>query len=722
MQHRQRFSLILFFFSAFFIHARKVSLPVNGLMIADDNTVDTSLEFEEKWFWESKTSEYNHKIARIACLLSEISYVSVEKEPEANEMIRSYRALGFKDENIEWNYMLDYSSPISGNNQAAYSIAYKDIQTPMGTKKLVFVVLRGTPLSANEWISNINVSDSTHKNTMSHEGFLNTEENVHKALMYFLLKNKISPDESYFLITGHSRGAALANLLGATLENEGLITGERLFVYTFAAPNVTQSESSSDSRYNFIWNIVNAEDIVPTVPPNRNEWKWRKFGQTKVLVNYWNCDPERYINDYIPRMNEYFKKFMKRDYAPFKIGPFIHIQIARMLTELYPSVESYYRNILGLRNIAESVFWKIFPASEQLQDSDFSYDNEGKEEVPLLTRIFLKSMDKNIDAGADYTMNAFSDMHACESYISWMLSLDEEEAFSDMESSQIIIKNSFDCAIYADDGRLLGRILDSTVELDTLRIPFAAMPFPNSVVLGFPQNQNLNIIIHKDSLIPTIVPYKIEHYDAAGMLIGESETKYFFPHSGMGLKFNSKGISSDTNSIAFEKLKWSQAKLLINQYGLRQNFKVKVQPEFSLSTNKIFSAGLRIGNQEIYGRVSGDFFKKKDTNLAGLTLTIGHQQSIFGRLMCEVEAGNSFFWPKSDTHKREFNVIPMGTISMSYKPRRRIQLFAGIRSDMHIDGFNDESFTDKIRRDFITEIHLGSKVDIYNSFQFGIRL
>ena len=123
----------------------------------------------------------------------------------------------------------------------------------------------------------------------------------------------------------------MANILGAKLDDEGVITGERLFVYTFAAPNVSQEEKTSNPKYNFIWNIINAEDIVPSVPPNRNNWKWKKYGQTKVIVNYWNSNPEKYLDDYLPRMNQYFKQMLLRNYAPFKNGPFVQIQISRLL-------------------------------------------------------------------------------------------------------------------------------------------------------------------------------------------------------------------------------------------------------------------------------------------------------------------------------------------------------------------------------------------------------
>ena len=170
-------AVILTFSESSPLFARKVTLPVHGLMVASPTPVPIEVEWDENWFLQSKTSEYNHKIARIAVLLSEISYVLVEKNPESNEMLRTYRELGFKDSDIEWNYILDYTAKDSGNNQVAFSFAKKIIQSNEGSKTLILAALRGTPLSANEWISNINISDSTHKNVAIHEGFEKTATN-----------------------------------------------------------------------------------------------------------------------------------------------------------------------------------------------------------------------------------------------------------------------------------------------------------------------------------------------------------------------------------------------------------------------------------------------------------------------------------------------------------------------------------------------------------------
>ena len=177
--------LFLTVFSA--LYARTVTFPVNGLMMSVKEPVPVDLEWDENILVNANPKVYNHQIARLSAMLSTISYVHVEENPDSNEMLKSYEILGFKKSDIYWNYNLDYNNHIDKNDQAAYSFAFKDIQTPAGIKKLVFLIIRGTPLSANEWHSNLNISNSSKENVMIHEGFLSTCEII-KADFYRFLK------------------------------------------------------------------------------------------------------------------------------------------------------------------------------------------------------------------------------------------------------------------------------------------------------------------------------------------------------------------------------------------------------------------------------------------------------------------------------------------------------------------------------------------------------
>lgn len=715
MSLRRCFSLLALSLSLASLHGRTVTLPVHGLNVAAANPVPVEAEWNESVFLTSRTDVYNHEIARIAVLLSEISYVRVEKNPGENEMIRSYRELGFHDSDIEWNYSIDYTVPNTENNQAAYSFAFKEIRASSGTKKLVLVVLRGTPLTANEWLSNINVSDTTHKDRILHEGFFDTSLNIKKAFCDYLERNKINEKESVFLITGHSRGGALANLLGAMLADEGIISSGRLFVYTFAAPNVTQSQDCSDSRYNFIWNIVNAEDIVPTIPPNRNKWRWRKFGNMKILANYWNTDPEIYDDDFIPRINAIHNKLLLRDYAPFKNGPFFQTQVARILTGIYKDVESYYGRFFGLHGIAEDIFLKVFPENAE----DKSDGGAEKERLPFLLRLIQNNMNKNIDGIFDYTMNALIDMHACESYLAIILSLSEKEAYSDLGSAQILISGSYDLAIIGENNKLMARITDGSLELYSMRTPIAVMPLPDKNAVGFPGNQNLKVLVYKGSVIPTRIPYEIEYYDAAGGLLGESEKKYLYPQKNHAIIFEAGKVTLEKKGIESESLSRPETIPLIKEYGIKRNLRLTKSVEFSGSGSKVFDIGLRVGTQEIYGTALAEFRSKKNY---GFALGIGHQCSVYGRILFDTEAFARFLSTKETGKKKDLSLVPAGRLSIAYKPRRKVQLFAGALFDLRIENLNDGAFVFTSKKTKLPKIRLGDKASLYPAIQLGIRL
>ena len=697
------------------LHARTVTLPVNGLEVAALQAVPMELDWDENFFADSKTSEYNHQIARIAAFLSEISYVLVEKSPDNNEMLSSYQALGFDTDKIEWNYFLDYSIPLIENNQAAFSLARKDINTKNGNKTLIFVVLRGTPLSANEWISNLNISDTTHKEVQIHEGFSKTTQNIKQALCDYLEENGIDKENSIFLLTGHSRGGALANLLGATLIDEKILKSEQLFVYTFASPNVSQMTDTDAPRYDCIWNIVNAEDLVASVPPNRNKWKWKKYGHTKVLVNYWNTDPETYTNNYIPRMNKFYNKLLLRDYAPFKTGPFLQIQTARVLTKLYKNTEQYYNSVYGLRNMAENIFWQIFP-----ENQDEAIKKEKK--APFLLRAIQNNINSNVEGGFDYALKAFIDMHACESYLCWLLALDEKEAFSELGNTQITIDGSYDCAITDEQGQVLARVKDSSPELYKLKMPVAVFPLPHENIFGFPGHSDFLVTLYKGSLFPTPLTYKIEHYSASGQLLETSKKAHFYPRSNHVIQFLAGKSTLTEKKVTAQVKNCKSSKPIIKAYKLNKSLQFKIQPEFSFTPGKSFFLGFRTGTQAIYFSVLGELYTPKSSNYFGFASGIGHQHSLCGRLMLDTEFFNHFIWVASDTYLTKFNIVPAARFSISYQPRHRVHFFGAAVFDLHLEKINDAAFTSELRKKTFPPISISDKAELLPAIQFGIRL
>lgn len=163
------------------------------------------------------------------------------------------------------------------------------------TKKIVAVVIRGTNSSVEEWSSNFDLGnrkkfssyeDWTDSN--NHKGFDVAASRVLNYLQSYVDKYSLNTDDTVFWVMGHSRGAAVANILSAKLIDEG----NAVYAYTFAAPNTTVSSSASAARYDCIFNLINEDDFVPCVP--MEAWNFRRYGvcatldMTSSMENEWH--------------------------------------------------------------------------------------------------------------------------------------------------------------------------------------------------------------------------------------------------------------------------------------------------------------------------------------------------------------------------------------------------------------------------------------------------
>ena len=83
-----------------------------------------------------------------------------------------------------------------------------------------------------------------------HKVFLKTEERIEDFINRYINVFLSDKTDLVYWITGHSRGAALANILSAKLVDNG----NNVFAYTFATPSTTISSSMNDSKYNCIFN------------------------------------------------------------------------------------------------------------------------------------------------------------------------------------------------------------------------------------------------------------------------------------------------------------------------------------------------------------------------------------------------------------------------------------------------------------------------------------
>ncbi|MBN7774507.1 lipase family protein [Clostridium aminobutyricum] len=241
--------------------------------ILGPNGEDTTIEkvtYSDSFFSDD-SSNYGQGPAALSLAFSTAAYGSTPSFIE-----NALSAFGFTNDSI---YDSDsyQASAKEGHDAVGYSFASKKIKVNNKEYTLVAVVIRGTS-GDNEWISNFNINNSGD-NPFVHEGFSLAEKSLLVHLNQYAESLHLNRATTKFLITGHSRGAAVANLLAADLsETEQLADQSNIYGYTFATPNVAKI---NENNYPNIFNGVNPADIITQIPLEK--WGYSKYGVTYSL-------------------------------------------------------------------------------------------------------------------------------------------------------------------------------------------------------------------------------------------------------------------------------------------------------------------------------------------------------------------------------------------------------------------------------------------------------
>lgn len=203
--------------------------------------------------------------------------------------------LGLKDAQCYEIKSSDYS--VDKDDVTEFFVGHRNIRYNGVNTEVIVVSVRGTNGTNAEWSSNFDVgADTTEyynatgyehpdwKNKSNHKGFDVSANRVYDKLIEYINTYVDSSAQKSILITGHSRGAAIANILGQMFEDD---SSYRTYGYTFATPNSTTSANADN--YKTIFNIINVDDIIPYLPIS--EWNFKNYGITKsisVNENYEN--------------------------------------------------------------------------------------------------------------------------------------------------------------------------------------------------------------------------------------------------------------------------------------------------------------------------------------------------------------------------------------------------------------------------------------------------
>ena len=266
-------------------HSETYDITLQGAVFggAGDDQIRTKISFDPAWITQDDNTKYNKDLAAFAAVLSDDVYFRAKdlekgtqnrvlyegEDPEEYEVTNFMKKLGFTEvEYIESFKAGNYAEDT--NDSATMLLAHRTVDSRYD---LYAVVLRGA-FSAQEWISAFDPgceSESYTQLTGQHPDW--TDRKVHKGfgigadramdfIEEFMQKNDDPDLSDCMLITGHSRGAALAALVGAKMEERDDI---RSCTYAFNGPGVIADERAKE--YRTIFNIFDSNDYyVETMP------------------------------------------------------------------------------------------------------------------------------------------------------------------------------------------------------------------------------------------------------------------------------------------------------------------------------------------------------------------------------------------------------------------------------------------------------------------------
>lgn len=271
-------------------------------LVYDGLTCKVSFQVDYRDIVAGDNTTYNKNLAVLTSLLSSNvyhgSYLDVTRgvTSQANngrdkDAAQTFGTM-FGLESSEYYQIKGSDYSYDRDDVTDFTIGHRKVTYNGKTTDVIVLAVRGTGSSNGEWSSNFDVGADTNsyaniegmnnrshpywKNLNNHKGFDVTANRIKEIVDKYLSEHvdQSSNIDRKILITGHSRGGAIANILGAEFEDDPNYTS---FTYTFAAPNTTTS--SNASSYSSIFNIVNSDDMIPQLP--LSSWRFTKYGTTK---------------------------------------------------------------------------------------------------------------------------------------------------------------------------------------------------------------------------------------------------------------------------------------------------------------------------------------------------------------------------------------------------------------------------------------------------------
>lgn len=313
--------------------------------VSGDGEVSSSVLWDDAWFSQDSFT-YNHELARACSVISALAYAESGYYQSGSDtppyMENAFYDLGFdKVETESYRYRSEVVDEVldvmtQQSDGVAYALAHKDLGESDGVRReLIAVSVRGS--YGSEWLSNFNLGEGeaaaaaealADERSHDHTGYQIAALDILAHLDEWVDEAESRGSEVSILLTGHSRGGAVAGFLASMLDDraatradaavdtdasgadadaaatdaadgtatdaadadatatdaaaaDAAASAPRVFAYTLASPRTTLNTRSNDVRYGNIFNIVNPADMVTSVP--LESWGYVRYGVDKPL-------------------------------------------------------------------------------------------------------------------------------------------------------------------------------------------------------------------------------------------------------------------------------------------------------------------------------------------------------------------------------------------------------------------------------------------------------
>jgi len=209
-------------------------------------TVNKDIKLNVYWsdnFFCQNAIAPNGELQIASLVLCETAY-----REDMNDLVKTLKAFGFTD-----IAPYEYFDRVE-RDRVAHTIARKEAVIDGKPCDIVAVVCRGTgcdlDTDSNVWAGK--------------DGFEEAYKNVASNLKQYLITYDLPKNSIKFLVTGHSRGGAVANLLGANITHNKILGAlgnqNNVYTYCFASPPSTAEKPLVSDN---IRTLVNWDDYVP---------------------------------------------------------------------------------------------------------------------------------------------------------------------------------------------------------------------------------------------------------------------------------------------------------------------------------------------------------------------------------------------------------------------------------------------------------------------------